>query len=130
MDEIDNSEIELSATVVFYDKNRPAQLAHFLQTKFKLKGPFQFLGNYSGDQPQTKSSQLKAISEQLKNTKFSGKSSKELISDEQPEERKTIFGIVLAVTEECLQVLLPVGLESLTWSGADKDPNVSNVGSI
>jgi hypothetical protein len=45
LDEIENPDIELSATVIFFDKSRPSQLVTFLEQKFKLNGPFDFLGN-------------------------------------------------------------------------------------
>ena len=78
MDEIENPEIELSATVVFYEKSRPKQLMHFLEHKFGLKGPFEFLGNITSNSNLTKSSKLKAISETLKSQSKTSEVSGEL----------------------------------------------------
>jgi hypothetical protein len=67
IDEINSPDIELSATVIFYDQSRPSQLIHFLENKFGLKGPFKFLGNQTSNSQLTKSDKLKAISEDFKN---------------------------------------------------------------
>ena len=66
-DEINSPEIELSATVIFYDKARPSQLVHFLENKFGLQGPFKFLGEFQKNPNLTKSDKLKAISEDFRN---------------------------------------------------------------
>ena len=41
--------------------------------------------------------------------------------------KKTIFGIILAETEDCLQIVFPVGLENLTSISKEANPNISNV---
>lgn len=67
LEDISSPDIEFSATIIFYDHSRPLQLVHFLENKFGLKGPFKFLGNLPNDPSNlTKSSKLKAISEDLK----------------------------------------------------------------
>ena len=47
MDEIQNPEIELSATLVYFDKSRPQQVIEFLQKKFKLTADFSYLTDSS-----------------------------------------------------------------------------------
>ena len=67
VDDISSPEIEFSATIIFYDHSRPMQLVDFLKNKFGLEGPFKFLGHLPQDPSnQSKSSKLKAISEDLK----------------------------------------------------------------
>ena len=38
-----------------------------------------------------------------------------------------IYGIVLAVTDVCVQVLMPVAVDSLSHAGSDLDVGLSNV---
>ena len=64
-EEIDNPEIELSVTLVYYDKKRPQKLVDFLENKFQLDINFSFLGNNFTKKNLTRSEKLKGISENM-----------------------------------------------------------------
>ena len=65
-EELENPDIELSASLIFYDKKRPQQISNFLEKKMGLDGPFNFLRNSGVQENLTRSQKLKGISDNLK----------------------------------------------------------------
>jgi hypothetical protein len=60
LDNFDNKEIEISSTLMCFDKKRPEEMLMFLERKFGMKGPFSFISK------QTRTQKLKEISESFK----------------------------------------------------------------